>query len=162
MNGMQQRCPQCGASLPMGVPAWTRNLRVADAMTANPVTLGPEDSLARGLEVMRLHGIRRIPVVVGGALVGLLAEGDLKRAQPSILTASEDEFNRVMEGTQIARIMISGPITVEAEAPLAEAAATLKQTKFGALPVVRDGKLVGILTDSDLLRCLVELLRHGG
>src|SRR5712692_10147273 len=131
---MQKRCPDCGKPLPAGIPAWVRGLRVADAKNDNPVTLSPEDSLARAMEVMRLHSIRRIPIVLGDRLVGLLAEGDLKRAQPSILDASEEDFNRVMEGTQIVRIMISNPITVEEDAPLFEATQTLRQTKFGALP----------------------------
>lgn len=159
---MTHRCPDCGKALPRGVPAWVRDLRVSHVMTANPVTLGPEDSLMRGLEVMRLHSIRRIPIVVGERLVGLLAEGDLKRAQPSILDSSQEDFNRVMEGTQIARIMISNPVTVDARAPLVEAAQTLRQTKFGALPVTSDGRLAGILTDSDAIRCLVDLMSHSG
>jgi acetoin utilization protein AcuB len=159
---MEKRCPECGKALPAGVPAWVRGLRVADAMTPNPITLGPEDSLMRALELMRLHSIRRIPIVAGGRLLGLLAEGDLKRAQPSILDATEDDFNRVMEGTQVARIMISNPITVEEDSPLFAAAQTLRQTKFGALPVVREGKLSGIVTDSDLIRCLGELLSQSG
>jgi CBS domain-containing protein len=159
---MQNRCPKCGTSLPEGVPAWARHLTVADAMTPDPVTLGPEDTLSQGLEVMRRHGVRRIPIVLGDALVGLLAEGDLKRAQPSALSDTQDEFQRVMEGTTVSRIMIETPLTTDEQAPLLEAARTLHSTKFGALPVLRDGKLVGIVTDSDLHRCLVELLEQGG
>ena len=116
----------------------------------------------KALELMRIHGIRRMPVVMGGNLVGLLAEGDLKRAQPSTLSASEAEFNQVMEGTQVARIMIQNPVTVSEETSLEHAAQTLHTMKFGALPVTRDGRLVGILTDSDLMRCLIDLLAHGG
>jgi len=144
------------------MPAWTRHLTVADAMTKDLVTLGPEDSLMKAVEVMRKGGIRRLPVVVADTLVGLLAEGDLKRAQPSALSDSEEEFVRVMEGTQIARIMIQNPITTTEGVPLLEAAQTLHTTKFGALPVLRDGKLIGIITDSDLVRCLVGLLGQGG
>jgi len=159
---MEHRCPQCGAELPQGVPAWVRQLTVSRAMTADPVTIGPEDTLMRAVELMRMHGIRRFPVVVGGNLVGLLAEGDLKRAQPSALSASEDEFNRVMEGTQVSRIMIRNPVTVGVDTPLLEAAQTLHTTKFGALPVLRDGQLCGMLTDTDLIHCLTDLLTHGG
>jgi acetoin utilization protein AcuB len=159
---MDPRCPECGTRLPAGVPAWTRHLTVAYAMTREPVTLGPEESLMRAVEVMRLHGIRRIPIVLGEALVGLLAEGDLKRAQPSTLSDSQEEFNRVMEDTTVSRIMINKPITVDEATPLAEAAETLHETKYGALPVLHDGRLVGILTDNDLLRCLAELLQQGG
>jgi acetoin utilization protein AcuB len=131
-------------------------------MTREPVTLGPEESLMRALEVMRRNAIRRIPVVLGDELLGLLAEGDLKRAQPSALSASEEEFHRVMEGITVSRIMIERPVTVDESTPLIEAARTLHTTKFGALPVLNGGKLVGILTDSDLARCLVELLEEGG
>jgi CBS domain-containing protein len=101
-------------------------------------------------------------VVAGERLVGLLAEGDLKRAQPSILDSTEDDFNRVMESTQVLRIMISNPITVDENMPLFQAAQTLRETKFGALPVTRNGQLCGILTDSDLLRSLSDLLSHSG
>jgi len=143
----------------MGERLW--ELRVADVMTASPVTLGPEDTLMRAVEVMRLHGIRRIPIVVGERLVGVLAEGDLKRAQPSTLSDTQEEFDRVMEGTNVSRIMIGDPVTIDPGAPLLEAARTLQNTKFGALPVVEGGRLVGILTDNDLLRVLVDLLQSG-
>ena len=159
---MENRCPQCGATLPQGVPAWARQLTVGQAMTPAPVTLGPEDSLMRAVEVMRTRGIRRIPIVVADTLVGLLAEGDLKRAQPSALSDSQEEFNRVMEQTTVSRIMIDKPITVTEQTPLLEAAQTLHNTKFGALPVLRNGRLVGIVTDTDLMRCLVDLLAQAG
>lgn len=159
---MDNRCPDCGAALPAGVPAWVRRLTVGQVMTPDPITLGPEDSLMRALEVMRMRGIRRIPILVADTIVGLLAEGDLKRAQPSTLSDSEDEFNRVMEETTVSRIMINRPMTVSEDTPLLEAAQTLHTMKYGALPVVRNEKLVGILTDNDLLRCLVDLLSHGG
>jgi CBS domain-containing protein len=159
---MEKRCPECGAALPRGVPAWMRHLKVADAMTVNPATLGPEDSLMRAVELMQKQGIRRIPIVVADNLVGILAQGDLNRAQPSALTDSQEEFARVMEETPVSRIMIQNPVTVSEEAPLSEAAQTLHTMKFGALPVTRDGRLVGILTDSDLLRCLIDLFSQGG
>jgi CBS domain-containing protein len=62
----------------------------------------------------------------------------------------------------VSRVMIERPVTIDESAPLIEAARTLHTTKFGALPVLNAGKLVGILTDSDLHRCLVELLEEGG
>ena len=110
---IENRCPECGKALPQGVPAWARQLTVADAMTKDPVTLGPEDTLMRAVEVMRKEGIRRIPITIGGKLVGLLAQGDLNRAQPSAVSDSEEEFVRVMEGTSINRIMIQKPVTVD-------------------------------------------------
>jgi acetoin utilization protein AcuB len=131
-------------------------------MTPDPITLEPEDSLMRALEVMRLRGIRRIPIVLADLLVGLLVEGDLKRAEPSTLSESQEDFNRVMEETPISRIMIQDPLTVTASTPLAEAAQTLYTTKYGALPVLEDGRVVGILTDNDMLRALIEILHSDG
>src|SRR5215212_10087818 len=103
---MLVRCPHCGKALPAGAPAWVRDLTVRDVMTTDTITMAPEDSLMRAVELMRTHNIRRIPVVVADTLVGLLAEGDLKRAQPSALTSSQEDFNSVMESTPISRIMI--------------------------------------------------------
>jgi acetoin utilization protein AcuB len=132
---------------------------VSEYMTPNPMTLSPEDNLLEALETMRLRGVRRLPVTVAGMLVGLVTEGDLKRAEPSMLTDNEEGFNRVMEGTPLSRIMIQNPITVTADTTLLEAAETLYNTKYGALPVVSGGHVVGILTDIDLVRALVDQLR---
>jgi CBS domain-containing protein len=135
-------------------------LLVSDYMTPDPIVVEPEESLMGALEIIRLRGVRRLPVTVGGMLVGLLTEGDLKRAEPSTLTDSESDFNRVMEETPIARIMIQNPVTTTADAPLLEAAEILLNTKYGALPVVGGGRVVGILTDNDLIRALVDALRE--
>jgi acetoin utilization protein AcuB len=134
--------------------------QVSDYMTPDPTTLSPEDTLLSALETMRLRKVRRLPVTVGGMLVGIVTQGDLKRAEPSMLTDSEEDFNRVMEGTPVSRIMIQNPITVTPETPLLEAAETLYDTKYGALPVVSGDRLLGILTDNDLVHALVDLL-HG-
>ena len=136
------------------------SLIVRDYMTVDPLTLEPEDSLMTALQVMRLRGVRRVPVVLGGVLMGLLVEGDLKRAEPSTLTGSQEEFNRVMESTAISRIMIQNPVTVTADQPLVEAVDILYNTKYGALPVMDDGRVAGILTDNDMLRALIDLLRE--
>jgi CBS domain-containing protein len=139
------------------VAALARTVR--DVMTREPIVLEPEDTLMKALEIMRLRGVRRIPIVLADLLVGLLVEGDLKRAEPSTLSESQDDFNRVMEETPIARIMIQNPMTIAPDTPLLTAAETLHTTKYGALPVVEDGKVIGILTDNDLIRTLVEILR---
>ena len=136
------------------------SLVVRDYMTADPLTLEPEDSLMSALEVMRLRGVRRVPVVLGGVLMGLLVEGDLKRAEPSTLTDSQEQFNQAMESTAISRIMVPNPVTVTADQPLVEAAEILYNTKYGALPVMDEGRVVGILTDNDMLRALRDLLRE--
>jgi acetoin utilization protein AcuB len=133
-------------------------LKVRDVMTPDPVTLSPEESLMEALQTMRLRRIRRIPIVLEGKLVGLLTEGDLKRAEPSTLSDTEEHFTEVMEGTPISRIMIQNLLTTTADTPLVEAALTLYTNKYGALPVVEDGRLIGILTDNDLIGALVRVL----
>jgi acetoin utilization protein AcuB len=135
-------------------------LLVSDYMTPNPTTVEPEEPLMRALEIIRLRGVRRLPVAVGGMLVGLITEGDIKRAEPSTLTDSQEEFTRVMEATPISRIMISKPVTTTADTPLLEAAEIMLNTKYGALPVVAGNQVVGILTDNDLTRALVDLMRE--
>jgi len=135
------------------------NLKVRDVMTPNPVTLSPEESLMEALQMMRLRKIRRIPVVsASGKLVGLLTEGDLKRAEPSTLSDTQEQFMAVMEGTQVNRIMIQNLITASPDLPLIDAARTLFKNKYGALPVLEGEKLVGILTDNDLIGALVKVL----
>jgi acetoin utilization protein AcuB len=135
---------------------------VKQFMTSEPFTLEPESTLMEAVDLMRLRNVRRVPIVLGGMLVGLLVEGDLKRAEPSPLDESQEEFARVMEQTQVSRIMIQNPITVGPGTPLLEAAKTLHSTKYGALPVVEEGRLVGIITDNDMLRALVEVLGAQG
>ncbi len=136
------------------------SLLVSDYMTENPITLEPEEPLMRALVIIRLRGVRRVPVAVGGMLVGLVTEGDIKRAEPSTLTDSQEEFNRVMESTPISRIMISKPVTTTADTPLLEAAEIMLNTKYGALPVVAANRVIGIITDNDLTRALVDLMRE--
>ena len=104
---------------------------VGDYMTRIPIVVEPEDSLMQALEIIRLRGVRRLPVTVGGMLVGLVTEGDLKRAEPSMLTDSEADFNRVMEETPVSRIMIQNPVTTTADVSLLEAAETLSAPSTG-------------------------------
>lgn len=127
-------------------------------MTPNPVTVSPEESLMEALQLMRLRKIRRIPVVSGDRLVGLLTEGDLKRAEPSTLSDTQENFNAVMEGTQVNRIMIENLVTTSPDSPVIDAARILFRSRYGALPVLEGGKLVGMLTDHDLIGALVKLL----
>ena len=129
-------------------------------MTPDPITLHPEETLMEAAQVMRMRKIRRIPIVSGGKLVGLLTEGDLKRAEPSTLSDTQEHFTEVMEGTQVNRIMIENLLTTTPDAPLVEAARTLWTNKYGALPVLEGEKLVGILTDNDLIGALVKVLEE--
>lgn len=131
-------------------------------MSTDPTTIGPEDNLMEVLQTMRRHHCRRLPVVLDGRLIGIIAEGDVKRAEPSMLQTSQEEFDQLMELTTVSQIMIRDPITIGEDAPLVDAVRLLHDTKYGALPVLRDGRIVGIVTDNDLLRVFRELLEQGG
>ena len=133
---------------------------VRDVMTPSPVTLSPEDSLMEALQMMRLRKIRRIPVMLGEKLVGLVTEGDLKRVEPSTLSDTQEHFTQVMEGTQVMRIMVENLVTTTPDTLLLEAARVLRKNKYGALPVMEGERLAGILTDSDLIGALVTLLER--
>ncbi len=133
-------------------------LKVKDVMTRDPFTLSPEDSLMEALQQMRLRKVTRIPIVAGDKLVGLLTEGDLKRAEPSTLTETEEHFTEVMERTQILQIMVQNLLTTTPDTLVVDVARTLQKNKYTALPVLDGEKLVGILTDNDLLGALIKVL----
>jgi acetoin utilization protein AcuB len=137
-------------------------IKVRDVMSTEPATIGPEDSLMEVLHTMRRHHCRRLPVILDGRLIGIVAEGDVKRAEPSMLQTSQEEFDQLMELTTVSQIMIRDPITISGDAPLVDAVRTLYETKFGALPVVEGDAVVGIVTDNDLLRVFREVLEQGG
>jgi acetoin utilization protein AcuB len=80
-------------------------LRVRDYMSSNPESLAPEDRLLDAELLIRRAGVRHIPVLSGGTLVGLLSERDVRRYAPSILDSTPEEYNRIFEQTRIERVM---------------------------------------------------------
>jgi CBS domain-containing protein len=83
------------------------------------------------------------------------------KCRKKLPVAIPSSANRVMDGTPVSRIMIKELVTVDPDTPVLDAARTLLSQQFGALPVVSGGRLVGILTDVDLIRCLEGLLANG-
>lgn len=132
---------------------------VADLMTRDVRTLSPSQPLRDAVVLMRRLKIRHLPVVEGDSLVGIVTDRDLKRATPSAL--SEDgraEYDRVLNEILVGQIMTRDPLTIPATTTVKEAVKTLLDHRYGALPVVIDGKLAGIVTESDFLRVLYGLL----
>jgi acetoin utilization protein AcuB len=135
---------------------------VKDAMTANPVTISPTATLPEIAELMREKKIRRVPVLADGKLVGIVSDHDVMASMPSpATTLSRWEMNTLLDKLTAREIMTSPVTVVGPDCPIEEAAQSLLVQKFGALPVLQNDELVGIITESDIFRTFVEMLSGG-
>lgn len=133
---------------------------VRDVMTPDPVTIGPNQSIGTALAKMRRGNFRRLVVVEDGELVGILTDRDLRLAMNSPYVLREGWYDSyLMEHIEVRSCMTKNPATISPEKGLVDAVELLQSQKFGGMPVVENGKLVGILTETDLLNCLLSLLR---
>jgi acetoin utilization protein AcuB len=134
-------------------------MRVEDVMTRDVVTLTPEETLRDAINLLRRKRIRHLPVVDGHKLLGIVTDRDVKRATPSVLAGVErDEYDNSLVAIKVAQLMTRDPITVSGRASLKSAVEIFINSRVGALPVVDDGRLIGILTDIDVLRVAYDLL----
>ena len=135
------------------------NYLVRHVMSRPPVTVQPSTLLLDAALTLRTSAFRHLPVVENGQLVGLLTDRDIQRCAPSrLIPITEDGYNQVFAGTTVARIMTREPISASPELSLSAAIALMQQSRYGCLPVVENGELVGILTRSDLVDTLQRLL----
>ena len=126
-------------------------------MSASPITVGSEDSLQTALDLLHRRNIRELPVVDNGRLIGIVTDRDLREIAPSYpIFRSEQEIRSQMENLKVAAAMTVDPIVVRPETPIVEAAKLLKTYRIGSLPVVEDGKLVGIISVTDLLKLFIS------
>lgn len=132
---------------------------VQDHMTRKPITAAEDMSIKDAQILMNTHRVRHLPVVVDGKLVGVVSDRDMKRAAPSLLSGiDQDDYERVMEETPLARIMTRDPLTIEGTTPLVDGLRLLIEKRFGSLLVVEGEALVGIFTEVDALELLLEKL----
>jgi acetoin utilization protein AcuB len=135
-------------------------------MTRDPVTVPPAMPIAEAAQVMARHRIRRLLVVQPGAggpaLAGLVSLSDVARAFPPDVNPLSAAAAERGPRQPVSSIMARQPHIVEPDTPLEEAARLLMTRKVGALPVVRAGHPVGIITESDIFRALVEVVGGGG
>ncbi|MDQ3965068.1 MAG: CBS and ACT domain-containing protein [Actinomycetota bacterium] len=134
-------------------------LRVRDAMTREVITLGPDASAAQALGVCRVNNIRHLPIVERGRLVGLVSDRDLRDVSPPRGTGDEEN---TLGWVRVRDIMTRELITIHPLDTIEHAARELADRRIGCLPVVADGELVGIITSSDMMHTLMELVgAHG-
>jgi CBS domain-containing protein len=137
----------------------TKKLKVRDLMTEEVLSLSTGDSALAAWDLMDEKHIRHVPVIDrDGDVVGLLSERDiLKNALAGASELPVSAQRQYLRGTSIEEIMTSVPYTVEPESDLAEAGRMLLEFKISCLPVVEGGTLVGIITEADFVRHLVEM-----
>ena len=133
---------------------------VKDQMTPDPITVTQDIPVIEAQEIMQRHNIRHLPVVdERHHLIGLLTRETMLRAVPwSQTSLSTVETQYILSKIKAGKVMFHDIITTTEDVPVEEAARVMVDHKIGCLPVVRQGKLIGIITDIDLLATTMEML----
>jgi acetoin utilization protein AcuB len=132
---------------------------VKNRMTKNPYTIPSSTTIADAVALFREKGFRRFPVVDNGKLVGILTKEDIQTVSPTKATSlSIFEVNYFLSKITIKEAMTKKVITIEADNLLEEAAVKMRENKISTLPVMENGKLVGIITESDIFEAFIDLL----
>jgi len=131
--------------------------RVKEYMTREPATVGPQDSLATVIELLRRRDIRAVPVIEKNQLVGIVTDRDIRQVAPGYpLFRDDDEIQHYRENLTVTAAMTADPMTVSPTDSLVAAAKVLETYKISSLPVVDDKRLVGMLTVTDILKVFIE------
>jgi CBS domain-containing protein len=129
-------------------------------MQRKPITIKPQETLRTAWQLLRQHRIRHLPVVEKGRLVGIVTDRDIRRALQLDATSLEfHELLDLLDRVKVRDIMSTKIITVTPETPVEEAARIMVEMKIGCLPVLEGERPVGIITENDLLKALVDLLK---
>jgi CBS domain-containing protein len=138
-------------------------MKVRNLMRIHVVTLGVSDTLDLAEDIMRMGRIRHLPVVeADNRLVGILSQRDLFKASlSSVLGFAQEKEHEWLGKVPVREVMTQEVVTTEPEVGVVEAVDKLIAGKFGCLPVVDNGRLVGLLTETDCLRCFRDLLKAG-
>jgi len=133
-----------------------RDIAINRIMTPNPVTVGPDDSIAAAKEILNSRDIHHLPVVEDGVLVGIFSASDLFKLQPF------RDRQSALENINVGQLMDPEPVTLDIFADLIDVASLLNAGSFHALPVVESGNvLVGIVTTTDLINHLLMQIPQG-
>lgn len=131
---------------------------VRDCMVRNPITITPETPISKALDIVVKKKIRHLPVLQGEKVVGLVTERGLLAVSPSpATTLSVYELNYVLAKLTVKEALVKNPVSVSSDCPIEEAAFIMREKKIGSLLVIDDGKLVGIVTQTDMVHAMVRL-----
>ena len=132
---------------------------VKNRMTTNPYTIAFDAPITEVIELMREKNLKRVPVVHGDRVVGMLTHGDIQKVSPTkATTLSIYELNYLLAKTKVSDAMTKNAITISPDALLEEAAVLMRENKISSLAVEKDSKLVGIITESDIFDAFIDLL----
>lgn len=132
---------------------------VRNSMTANPYTIAPNASIADALSLMKSKGVKRLPVVWSGELVGFITNKQLLEVSPSPATSlSRYEVDYLLSKTTVESIMSRELITTTPDSLLEEASILMRDNDIGGLPVVEGRKVVGIITEKDIFDAFIEIM----
>ena len=132
------------------------NVMVKDWMISPVLTVDASSPISSAHQLMKKNDVRRLPVLHNDKLVGIVTIGDVREASPSdATTLSIWELNYLWAQLTVEKVMTRNPLSISSDMPILEAAEIMLDKKVSGLPVVDNGKLVGILTESDIFRMLV-------
>ena len=127
-------------------------MTVSQWMTKAVLTINPHDTLKQARELMIKHRVNQLPVVVDDKVVGIVTDRDLRDAYPSSMRLLRGkDIEEFADSHTVEEVMTFNVVTLGPDASLREAAQHVRKQRFGALPIVEHGKLVGVITRSDLL-----------
>ena len=134
-------------------------MRARDIMSTNVVAVDEDTSIHDAKKIMQAHKIRRLPVMRKDKLVGLVTEHMLLEAAPSAATSlSIHELHYLLAKMTVKDIMVRNPYTIAPDMPVEEALQLGQEMGYGAFPVIEDGRLVGMVTESDIVRIMTRVL----
>lgn len=133
---------------------------VKERMSSPVISVDPGTPIMEALKLMRDRKIRRMPVLDSkGRLMGIVSEKDLLNAAPSdATTLSVWELNYLLAQVKVKDVMTKEVLTVREDTPIEEAASIMVQRKIGGMPVMRNGEVVGLITETDLFKMFLELM----
>ena len=134
-------------------------MRVRDFMSTNVVAVDEKTSIHDAKKIMEAHKIRRLPVMRKDKLIGLVTERMLLEASPSPATSlSIHELHYLLAKMTVKDIMVKNPHTLSPDLPAEEGMQLGQEMGYGGFPIVEDGRLVGMVTESDIVRIMTRVL----